>query len=334
MLPNGLSPGDEIRVIAPSRSMDLIKSDQVKLAISRLEGLGFNVTFGKNVHGHDEFFSSSIGNRIDDLHEAFSDSNVKGMLTVIGGYNSNQLLKYIDWDLIRRNPKVFCGYSDITALSLAIYRKTGLITYSGPHFSTFGIKHGLDYTLSSFLEAVTNDAPYEIEPSGVWSDDAWYLDQEDRNFIRQNGFTVIQEGQAEGTLIGGNLCTMNLLHGTEFMPSLKNSILFIEDDLESHSLTFERNLQSLLHQPGADGIKGVLIGRFQKDSQVTEDALKSIIHSKAELKGIPVIANVNFGHTQPLATIPVGAYASMKAVDGEVKIEIDQTRLHKNPLSQ
>ena len=254
------------------------------------------MTYGKNAQEHDEFFSTSIEERIEELHDAFTDPNVKGILTVIGGYNANQLLNYIDFGLIKSNPKVFCGFSDITALQGAIYKKTGLITYSGPHFSSFGVKHGFEYTLESFIHAVTNEAPYEITASTHWSDDPWYLDQEDRHFIRNNGYIAIQEGDSEGRLIGGNLCTLNLLQGTEFMPSLKDSILFIEDDEESHALTFDRDLQSLLHQPDARDIKGILIGRFQKNSQVTEEALKKIIESKKELQGIPVIANVNIGH--------------------------------------
>lgn len=309
MLPNRLAPGDEIRVISPSTSMAIIKGKQVEIATERLTQLGFIVTFGKHVEDHDEFFTTSIQQRLEDLHDAFRDPNVKGILTAIGGYHANQLLKYIDYDLIKANPKIFCGYSDITALSAAIYQKTGLITYSGPHFSSFGVKYGFDYTLQSYLEAVTNDAPYEINPSPTWSDDKWFLDQEDRTFVEQNGYMIIQEGEAEGTLIGGNLCTLNLLQGTEFMPSLKDSILFIEDDEESHIHSFDRDLQSLLHLPDAIGIKGILIGRFQNGSNVTEAAIRKVIETKDELKGIPVIANVNFGHVQPIATIPFGAKA-------------------------
>lgn len=264
MLAERLKPGDEIRVIAPSRSMAIIKGEQLRIAQERLNRLGFTVTYGKNAEEHDEFFSTSIEERIEDLHDAFTDPNVKGILTVIGGYNANQLLNYIDFEIIKNNPKIFCGFSDITALQGAIYKKTGLITYSGPHFSSFGVKHGFEYTLESFINAVTNDAPYEIAASSHWSDDPWYLDQEDRHFIKNNGYMVIQEGIAEGRLIGGNLCTLNLLQGTEFMPSLKDSILFIEDDEESHFLTFDRDLQSLLHLPDARDIKGILIGRFQK----------------------------------------------------------------------
>lgn len=324
MLAERLKPGDEIRVIAPARSMAIIKGEQLRIAQERLNQLGFTITYGKNAELHDEFFSTSIEERIEDLHDAFTDPNVKGILTVICGYNANQLLNYIDFEIIKNNPKILCGFSDITALQGAIYKKTGLITYSGPHFSSFGVKHGFEYTLDSFINAVTNDAPYEILASSDWSDDPWYLDQEDRHFIKNNGYTVIQEGDAEGRLIGGNLCTLNLLQGTEFMPSLKDSILFIEDDEESHALTFDRDLQSLLHLPDAQGIKGILIGRFQKNSQVTEEALRKIIESKKELHGIPVIADVNFGHVQPYATIPIGGRAAIKAKGFESEIWIEQ----------
>ncbi|KIY21585.1 S66 family peptidase [Mesobacillus subterraneus] len=320
-----LMPGDEIRIIAPATSMIILKEAQLDLAVERLTKLGFKVTFGKNADAHDEFYSSSIEERIEDLHDAFIDPNVKGILTAIGGYNSNQLLKYIDFHLIARNPKILCGYSDITALQLAIYQKTGLVTYSGPHFSTFGVKYGLEYTLDSFLDAVTNDAPYEISPSETWSDDAWYLEQENRVFHENDGYMVIREGEARGRLIGGNLCTMNLLQGTEFMPNLKDSILFMEDDEESHSRSFDRDLQSLLHLPDAASIKALLIGRFQKNSNITEEALRKIILSKEELRNIPIIANVNIGHVQPFATVPIGSIATIKADKEETEIFIEQT---------
>lgn len=323
MLPNRLSPGDEIRVIAPSTSMAVIKGKQVELATQRLNQLGFTVTFGKHVEEHDEFFTTSIEQRIEDLHDAFRDPNVKGILTALGGYHANQLLNYIDYDIIQKNPKVFCGYSDITALNAAFYQKTGLITYSGPFFSTFGVKYGIDFTLQSFLEAVTNDAPYEVNPSPTWSDDKWYLDQEERTFIEQENYLVIQEGEAEGILIGGNLSTLHLLQGTEYMPSLKDCILFIEEDNEAHIHSFDRVLQSLLQLPDAARIRGILIGRFQKDSNVTEAAIKRVIATKTELKNIPVIANVNFGHVQPIATIPMGANAAISAKGTTTTITIN-----------
>lgn len=324
MLAERLKVGDEIRVIAPSTSMSIIKGDQIKLATQRLTDLGFHVTFGENVYSYDELYTSSINERIEDLHAAFRDPKVKGILTAIGGYQSNQLLRYIDYDLIAKNPKVFCGYSDITALSLAIYTKSSLITYSGPHFSTFGMRHGFEYTMESFLSAITNDAPYEVYPSSTWSNDPWYIDQEARVFHPQSNYLVLQEGEAIGKLIGGNLSTITLLTGTEYMPSLKDAILFIEDDEESHSFIFERDLQSLLHLPDATSIRAILIGRFQEGSKITEAALKRIIETKAELKNIPIIANVNIGHVDPFATIPIGAKATIYANGNETEIFIEQ----------
>lgn len=133
---------------------------------------------------------------------------------------------------------------------------------------------------------------------------------------------VIQEGEATGTIIGGNLCTINLLQGTEYMPSLKDSILFIEDDEESHPFSFDRDLQSLLQLPDASGIKGIVIGRFQKESGMTDYALQEIIATKKEINGIPVIANANFGHVHPFVTVPVGAKAVMNVKNGKVTVNV------------
>jgi len=322
MVPERLKAGDEIRVLAPSRSLAIVKGEQRRIAEERLSDLGFIVTYGKTALEHDDFFSNSVEDRIADIHEAFADHNVKAIFTAIGGYNANQLLNYLDYELIKRNPKLLIGFSDITAISLAIYQKTGLITYSGPHFSSFGMKSGFDYTFDYFKQASMTSKGYTIESSETWSDDPWYQDQENRTFHVNNGYGVLQEGRAEGTIIGGNLCTMNLLQGTEFMPSLYNSILFIEDDQESHALTFDRDLQSLLHQPGASEIKAVVIGRFQKESGMTEYALQQIIATKKELQGIPVITNANFGHVSPFATIPIGGRAVIEAYHGNAIINI------------
>lgn len=327
MLPESIQPGDEVRIIAPSTSMALVKGEQVEIATHRLESLGFKISFGRHVNEHDLFFSTSIENRLLDLHEAFLDPNVKAIFTAIGGYNANQLLAKIDYELIKANPKIFCGYSDITALQLTIYRKTGLITYSGPHFSSFGMKEFSDYTMQGFLSALTNDAPFELLPSETWSDDKWYQEQDERNYISNPGFLAVQEGKGEGCLIGGNLSTINLLQGTEFMPSLQDSILFIEEDAEEHLMSFARGLQSLLQQPDARGIKGVLIGRFQKESGITDAALTALMKNQPELAGIPIITNVNFGHTDPVATLPIGGWAEIEAVSGQIDIFINQTRL-------
>ena len=325
VIPKKLRKGDEIRVIAPARSLALISKETKQSAISRLEEEGYVVTFSKNCNEDDVFRSSSIKSRISDIHEAFSDKNVKAILTVIGGFNSNQLLKYLDYDLIRNNPKIICGYSDITALNNAIFKKTSLVTYIGPHFSTWGMKKGFEYTLYYFNKCLTKNESYKIQESLEWSDDKWYLDQENRSFIKNDGAVIINEGEAEGVAIGGNLCTLNLLQGTEFMPDISNSVLFIEDDDmagKSFSVEFDRNFQSLIDQPNFNKVKGIIIGRFQKKTDINIDKLKYIINTKKELTNIPVVAFMDFGHTSPLLTLPIGGQIKINAKNNIVNFEI------------
>jgi len=322
--PDKLKTGDGIRVIAPSRSLAIISRESREIADKRFGDMGLKLSFGKHVEEMDDFVSSSIESRIEDLHDAFSDKNIKAIITVIGGFNCNQLFRYIDWDLIKENPKIFCGFSDITALNNAIFSKTGLVTYSGPHYSTFGQKLYFDYTLDYFRKCLMADTPFEIKPSESWSDDAWYKDQDGRILIPSNGWLVINGGEAKGTILGANLCTFNLLQGTEYMPSLKDSVLFVEDDSESKPHTFDRDLQSLIHLPDFSGVKGIVIGRFQKDSEMTDSLLTQIIKTKKELENIPVIANADFGHSDPKITFPVGGNCKLEVKKRRVLLQVDK----------
>jgi len=322
--PEKLKQGDEIRVIAPARSLSILSEDLIKFAIKNLENQGFKVSFSKNCNETDMFNSSSIKSRVEDLHEAFSDKNVKAILTVIGGFNSNQLLKYLDYNLIKNNPKIICGYSDITALTNAITAKTNLITYSGIHFSTWGMKKEFEYNLEYFKKCLMNNDEFKVNPSKTYSDDSWYKNQENRNIIPNKGHIILNKGEAEGIIFGGNLCTFNLLQGTEFMPNISNSIIFIEDDDFSGDNTdifFDRNLQSLIHQPNFEKVRGIIIGRFQNKSEMNLEKLKYIIKTKKELDNIPIIANVDFGHTNPLITFPIGGIIKL-IVNDEVELTI------------
>ncbi len=322
VFPQKLKKGDEVRVIVSSRSFSLLSEETKNIASQRFSELGLKVSFGKHISETDEFLSSSIESRIEDIHEAFLDKNVKAVFTVLGGFNANQLLKYIDWDIIKNNPKIFCGYSDVTILNNSIYHKTGLVNYYGPHYSTFGQKLYFDYTLDYFKKCLLSEGEFLITPSDNWSDDAWYINQEERNLIKNNGFLVINEGEATGIILGGNLCTLNLLQGTEYFPDLSNSILFIEDDELSNPVTFDRDLQSLIHQPNFNKVKGLVIGRFQKISDVNNDKLIKIIKTKKELDNIPVVANVDFGHTDPKTTFPIGGEAKIIVKNSGLEIKI------------
>jgi len=249
MFPPKLKKGDKVMVIAPAQSLALpwISGEIKQIAIERFEKLGLKINFGRHVNEIDEFNSSSIESRIDDLHEAFKDDSIKCIISAIGGFNSNQLLRYLDYKLIKQHPKILCGFSDITALANAIYAKTGLVTYIGPHFISFGEKRGFRYTLEYFKKCLFSSEPFEIKPSKKWSDDKWMRNQKNRKFYSNEGYWIINEGEATGRIIGGNLSTLNLLQGTEFMPSLDGKIIFLEDDELSTPQIFDRDLQSLIH---------------------------------------------------------------------------------------
>lgn len=309
-------------MIAPSRSLAMIDPSIREIANTRFEKLGLRVTFGEYVEESDEFGSASIAHRVADLHAAFEDDDVKAIITVIGGFNANQLLPYLDWDLIRSNPKILCGYSDITALGCAIHAMTGLITYSGPHYSSFGMKKHFDQTLDWFRAALLTDGGFDVEPAATWADEAWFDDQEHRTILPNEGYWLLGEGTAEGPLIGGNLCTLNLLHGTPYMPDLTGAIVFVEDDFEAHAATFDRDLTSLTQQPGFDGVVALLIGRFQQQIEMTRAKLEAIVGSKRELDGLPIIANVDFGHTYPILTLPVGGSVRLRAGRGSIQLSI------------
>ena len=320
--PQKLQAGDEIRVIAPSRSLAIISQGVREIAHRRFAELGLKLTLGKHTEEKDEFASSSVASRSEDLHDAFQDTNVKAVIAVIGGFNSNQLLRSIDWDVIKNNPKIFCGYSDITALNNAILAKTGLVSYSGPAYSTFGQELYFDYTLEYFKKCLFSDDPFEIKQSEIWSDDAWYMDQKDRTPVKSDGFFILNEGEATGAIVGSNLCTFNLLQGTEYFPDLENSILFLEDDAESVPHAFDRDLQSIIHLPNFKQVKGLVIGRFQNASKMPREILMKIIKTKKELDGIPILADVDFGHTDPRVTIPIGGEVRLVVRQGNVKLEI------------
>ena len=213
MIPAKLTPGDTICIVSPSKSLALVSPQIRQIAEHTLATLGLQVVYGHNATSKDRFGSASIEERLADLHIAFLDPQVKAILTSIGGFNANQLLRDLDYDLIRQHPKILCGYSDITALGNAIYAKTGLVTYSGPHFSTFGMQLGLEYTLEYFHKCLMETKTIQVQPSPTWSDDPWYKEQTKRHFIPSPGYLVINEGRAEGRLVGGNLCTLKSTPG-------------------------------------------------------------------------------------------------------------------------
>jgi len=211
--------------IPPVRSLKLLSNNSKREAITQLEKNEFKLSFGKHVDEIDEFNSSSIESRIEDLHGAFADKTVDAILTVIGGYNSNQLLQYINYELIAQNPKIICGFSDVTAPANAI-------TAIGPHFSSWGMKYGFEYSLENFVKCCMEKNAFDLLPSKEWGDDPWYIDQEKRDFIPNDGYWILSLGHAIGRFVVGHVRCLNALQGTQYWPGFDDAILILEEDAE------------------------------------------------------------------------------------------------------
>src|SRR5690554_1365024 len=163
IIPPKLKPDDEIRVIAPAESLSpKFKMEMRQRARKKLESLGLRVSFGNYIDERDNFDTGSVRHRLEDLHNAVSDPNVKAIIAANGGSSANQLLKHIDYNLLWQHPKIFCGLSDITELTSAIYAKTGLVTYYGPHFTMIGATHLIDHSIENMKKTFFSEDPFPL----------------------------------------------------------------------------------------------------------------------------------------------------------------------------
>lgn len=309
-----LQPGDEIRVIAPSSSKRNSQKRQYERAQDRLEALGYKISFGGSISKTLHQGTAKAEDRASDFNRAYADNSVKAVIAMHGGWAANEILPFIDWGVITANPKPLIGFSDITILLNAIYAKSGVVAYLGPNFASIGYMRSWQYTVDSLNAALRCEAQ-ELKASKLWG-----VGKEKKGH-RTKPWKTLQAGTAQATLIGGNAGTLYLLQGTEYMPSFEEDfILAFEDDDQSGKYTareFSRRLESLLQLPYVrDNMKGILIGRFQPDSKFTDAELESIITSK-KLRDMPVISGIDFGHTLPMLTLPIGGTVNIKAKMGE-----------------
>lgn len=309
IIPNKLNKGDHLRVIAPSESFaPKFTEEMQERAVKKLGELGLKVSFGKYVRERNDFDSASVEHRLEDLYDAFRDPTVQAVISANGGTSVNQLLKVIDYSIIRNNPKIFCGLSDLTELALAINAQTQLVTYYGPHFSMLGAAEIIDPSYKNMEQMFFSNDPVTLQAPEFYCDSAW-----DKEKILNDGFWTINEGEAEAECTGGNLLTMNFTMGSRFMPKIKDRILFVE---ENHIIDYkgvQKEIQEILNQPEGNTLKGMIIGRFQKETGMDRKLLTSLIKSKKELQGIPVIGNVDCSHTAPMMTFPIGGKIKLSA---------------------
>ena len=300
-------------IVSPSSGTMASYPNRVKTGIKVFENAGYRVEFAAHALGQADYLSGSIEERVADLQQCFESGEAAAILTSIGGYNCNQLLSLWDFECIAQNPRILCGYSDITALLLAIYVKTHLTVFHGPCFLTEFCEypHPLKYTWDNFFAAVRGEA-IEWQPTEYFTTEFydWALQEQQmyrRKLKQPGGWTSIRYGSARGTLIGGNLRTIVNMIGTEYLPvsTFDGALLFIEDCACSLAI-FDSLLYALKHHKVWEHITGLVIGRFNTEIGKNEMALCQVLLECTRDYSFPIIIDVDLGHTDPMITIPIG----------------------------
>ena len=317
--PPPLKKGDTIGIIAPSAGLSAIFPHRIDKAIEYFKSEGYKIKEFRNVRKSKKWESASPEERSKEIMEAFEDKEVKAIICEIGGTTANKTLNFLDFKKIRKNPKIFCGYSDISVLHYAIYKKSRLMTYYGPsimvQFAEY--PYPLEHTKEYFNRAVSIGKIGKIDPSDEWTDETldWNKKEDQkraRKFKKNKGFEWIKKGFAEGPIIGG--CLHSILHllGTKYWPSHKNKILFLDiPEGENFDRAFpiselDAELIDLENAGVFKKIKGLIIGRPFKYSEKKEKELKETILDNLKKYNFPVLYGADIGHTDPQITIPLG----------------------------
>lgn len=325
MLAPKLKKGDTIAVFSPSAPATYFAPKRYIRAKKFLEDKGFLFYEGKLTGKSDFYRSGSINQRAEELNELIQNPDIKCIISSIGGMNSNSILPYINYDELRKNPKIIIGYSDVTAILLAIYAKTGLTTYYGPAVvASFGeLSPLVDKTYEYFEDILMlADYPKTLKTPYSWSDE--FIDWESQERPKKenkNNLITVNGGKVKGRLIGGNLNTMQGIWGTKYMPEIKKGdILFIEDSMKDCS-TIERSF-SLLKLSGVfDKVSGIIYGKHElfDDKNTNKKPYEILLEVMGEPK-IPILAEFDCSHTHPMLTIPIGINIELDSDNQKVTI--------------
>jgi muramoyltetrapeptide carboxypeptidase len=296
LTPKALRKGEVIGLISPSSHC--ANPDKIGQAISYLEKNGYGVKPSLHLNCIDTNPAIADQQKLHDLHEMFSDPSIKAIICLRGGAGASRLLKKINYGIIAANPKILVGYSDITALSLAVFAKTGLISFSGPMLAT-ELYEPTPYTEEHFWGMLTSPS-YALSLKNH----------------QEHPVTSIKAGIAEGVLIGGNLSVLSSMIGTPYLPSLNNSLLFLED-INEPAYRIDRMLSHLDNAGLLAKSRGVLFGQFGNQAENTEEENFRQEHiftyySEQTRADCPVMRGLSYGHIKNLMTIPVGGRFKME----------------------
>lgn len=282
--PKKLQPGDTIAIIAPSGN---VNKQKVLNGKQYLESLGYNVKLGRNLFNESRYLAGSDSERISDLHEAFSDESVNAIICARGGYGALRLINKIDYTLVKNNPKIFCGYSDITILNSLFLKKSSLITFSAPMIqSDFASDDKNEFTIREFFNNLTVNSVQ----------------------ITSNNSATDENISESGQLIGGNLSTFVSLCGTDFLPDEK--FIFFTEDLCEPVYKIDKYFTQLFNiNKFKSNISAILLGDFLDTDD--ESYLNCLFKELGEEYKIPIISGFPFSHSDRKTTVPYGAYAQL-----------------------
>ena len=299
ILPSKLNIGDTIGVVAPSSPIIGDNIEELNKAKEIVEKSGFKVKYSKNLFSNTNVYCSTAKEKAEDINEMFADKNVQMIWCAKGGNNSNSTFEYLDYELIRQNPKIICGYSDITSLTNIITEKTGLVTFSGTNFKTIA-KDETDFSYKQALSRFV-DGSLEFGPEN-------------------EEYVTIQEGKAEGELIGGNLFLTRGMIAGKYSLDFTDKILFLEELGPATEPEECNNFLYYMKQNGVfDKIKGLWIGNYEHESGISlEKIIMDVLDGKYKF---PIIKSNNFGHIERKTVIPIGTKAEINTNEN-IKIKL------------
>lgn len=297
--PEKLKLGNTIGVIAPSDPIINKNIEELKTAKEIIENLGFKVKFSKNLFSNSNGYSASAREKAEDINAMFVDKEVKMIWCAKGGENCNSTFEYIDYELIKQNPKIVCGYSDITSLTNIITAKTKLVTFSGTNFKTVATDE-TDYSLKEVIKRFVDG---NLELGTI-----------------EDKYTTIKEGKSEGKLIGGNLSLIRSMVAGKYSIDFADKILFLEElGFETGPALASNFLYYLKQNDVFSKIKGLWIGNYEHESGIELE--KIILDVIGDEYKFPIIKSNNFGHIERKTVIPIGTKAKIDT-NANIKIEL------------
>jgi len=304
MKPPRLRKGDLIGLIAPASTPS--SEEKILKGALYLEQLGYRIKAGKHIRTVYGYLAGSDNERAADFNEMVQDKNVKAIFAIRGGYGTPRLLRLIDYRALKAHPKIIVGYSDLTALQLAIFRKIGLVSFSGPMTGTDMWRDFDPYTEEHFWRILTSN-----KKIGALDNPA------------DNPLTILRHGKAHGRFVGGNLSLLACLMGTPFQPFMKDSILVLED-VEESPYRVDRLLSQLLNAGILHKLEALVFGKFTdcvpsnpNDPSLTVEQVQEEFAQKIDC---PVVMNFQYGHIPRKLTVPLGLKAKIDTKRGKIEI--------------